>query len=118
MAHAQGLLTHPSLNVIQMWALQYFLYMERRIQVDDTMSSLEVQCYNLNLERWQQLYQNQGPDWGQAFDGEAELPITDPTDLDSWYANLERPRGMTGAETARVADPTILGMVRGSGRRV
>ena len=101
-----------------MWALQYFIYMERRVLVDDITAELELQCYNLNVDRWKQLYQNQGADWGQAFGGEAELPITNPEDLTTWYSNLDRSRGMTGAEAGRIADPAIFGMAQGSGRRV
>lgn len=105
-----------------MWALQYWLYLERRVQIEDKQTELELQCYNTSFERWQQLYQSQvsGGDWGMAFGGEAEEPITDPADLDSWYANLSQQRGMNGAEiNDRLGENTaVLGVAEGPGRRV
>lgn len=105
---------------MQQWALQYWIYLDRRTQVDDKKAELELSCYNVNYERWQQLYQNtsSGGDWGRAFDGEDELPITDPADLTEWYNNLDRQRGMSGAEVARIDDNFAFGYAEGSGRRV
>jgi hypothetical protein len=103
------------LNPIQNWALQYWLYMERRIKLDDKQAELEFQCFHLNPERYDFLYVTpKTGDMGSAFGNEPELPITDPADLDHWFENLANQRGMSGAEAER-----LLGNGSpGGGRRV
>lgn len=113
LAHAQGYLTRPSLNPIQLWALQYFMRMERRQYVKDKDDEIEAQCYNIaGYERWKHIYDSggQGGDMGQAFDGEEEQAITDPGDLDRWFNRIANQNGMTGqeAETAiRQGNPLL-----------
>lgn len=118
MAHAQGLLTHPSLNFAQIWALQYWLHMERRTRLDDKKDELELQVYHLAYDRWAQLYDSPGVpgDLGQAFGGEPEIPVTDPSDLDQWYESLGQPRTMSGASAP--SGNHLLGYAEGPGRRV
>jgi hypothetical protein len=111
-----------------MWALQYALYLERRIQVEDKEAELELSCYNTNFERWQQLYQAKASaqdiesalDYGEAFDGEEEMPVTDVRDLDEWYGSLGSPRGISGGEIdQRFGElSSVLGIADGPGRRV
>lgn len=122
LAHAQGFLSRPSLNPVQSWALQYWIYLERRTTLDDKERELEVQCFHLLPERWTQLYGSSGApgDLGQAFGGEPELPVTDPSDLDAWFERLGEQRGMTGAQAEAFLGPSdlMLGHAEGTGRRV
>ena len=118
----------PSLNHVQFWALGYWIEMDRRIQIQDKHDELEEQAFNLHPERWGQLYRHQvlpgvpgiNPgDRGSAFNGEAELPVTDLDDINTYYDNLARPRVMTGTTASRHSDiNSILGMAEGEGRRV
>lgn len=118
LAHAQGLLTKPSLNFAQTWALQYWMHMERRDRIEDKRGELELQTFNLFPERYRQLYQAQAQgDVGHAFgEGEPEMPVTDPGDLDAFYANLDAPRSMTGAHLSNGYH--LLGHANGEGRRI
>ncbi len=87
--------------------------MDRRQQVDDMQAELENQCYHLFPDRWTALYQNQDlqpGDLGHAFDGEEEIPVTDPEDLDAWYESLAQSRSMSGAD--------LFGYAEGEGIRV
>ena len=101
LAHAQGLLNQRSLNPVQDWALKYWLYMDRRTQLDDKASELEHQCFNLNPERWGVLYRDQMLPGLVGPNNEPEIPVTDPRDLDAFYESLSRPRKMTGEDAAR-----------------
>lgn len=102
-----------------MWALQYWLYMERRLVVEDAEAALEAHCSVMWPERWKQVYGNRGGDMGEAFDGEEELPVTDISELDRWYAGLDERRVMTGAEADRhMNELAVLGFAEGKGRRV
>jgi hypothetical protein len=113
-------LTRPSLNVIQHWALQYWFFMSRRIQIEDADKELEAFCSVMWPERWQQLYASpvaaEG-DHGQAFGGQPEIPVTDPRDLDAWFEGLANERGMTGAEV-EASFSNILGWAEGEGVKV
>lgn len=112
-----------------MWALQYWIYLDRRTQIDDAHEELELQTFFLWPERWEQLQQHKNQtgaagDMGQAFGGEREIPVTDPDELDrfygtgdgdpgQFYASLDQPRSMSGAEAL-----SVLGFAEGPGRRV
>jgi hypothetical protein len=99
LAHEQGLLSRPSLNVIQQWALHYWFSMSRRIYIEDADRALEAHVSMMWPERWQQLFGgSKAGDMGQAFGGEAETPVTDAADLDRWFEGLANEHGMTGAE--------------------
>jgi hypothetical protein len=103
-AHEQGLLSRPSLNMVQAWALSYWLGMkqaETNLALLGTTNPEPVVTVDAG-----------GGDRGQAFGGEPELPVTDPNDLDVWFDNLTQKRGMTGAEVA------ALGWAEGPGVRV
>lgn len=65
----------------------YWLYLERRTELEDRQAELETQTFNLFPERWSQLYRDQtlpgiGPD------DEGEEPITDIDMLDQWYEQM------------------------------
>lgn len=93
MAHAQGLLTRPSLNLIQDWALRYHLDMSRRIFLEDKEAELERQLLHINPEGWERAY-------GQGYVEEPELPVADPRNLDAWVANLNKKQSMSGADVS------------------
>jgi hypothetical protein len=90
-AHAQGLLTRPSLNQVQHWALRYYLEMQRRIFIEDKEAELERELLNVNPEAWQRAY-------GSEYREEPEFAIQDPRDLDRWVSNLNKTKAMSGAD--------------------
>lgn len=112
------MLNQASLNPIQAWALEYWLYMERRIALDDKADELDLQTLYLFPERWEQMQkakESNSGDWGQAFGGEAEIPVTDLDeiksfdaantaggDLEAFYRNVDQPRQMSGADVSRM----------------
>lgn len=117
LAYEQGFLRTKALNVVQHWALEYYLNMVRRVHVEDELAVVEQQTYSMSgYERWQQIYgqkqleeqmAQQGPD------EQAWRPVTDPRELDKWYDSLAAQRGMTEPQAAR-----IFGHAEGEGRRV
>lgn len=121
LAYEQGLLSRPSLNPVQNWALQYWVYMNRRRELKDSDDELEAFCAVMWPERWQQLYGQAmtNGDMGRAFEGEEEIPVTDPADLDQWFNNIATARGITGAEAEAVMGGShLLGWAEGEGMRV
>lgn len=104
LAYEQGLLKGKSLNFFQQWALVYWMYLSRRVQLDDKNSELEQQTFNLAPDRWIDLYRDQvlGEMGIPNEDGDIPLSEGDLDDLDSFMAKLERNAkfSMTGAQTA------------------
>lgn len=106
LAREQGLLSKPDLNPFQKFALLYWLYMDRRQVLDDQRAELENMTFNLDERRWSQIYlPSLPPDLGQGIPvgfGDAtepdEVPVTDVSDLDEYFANLERPRTITAGD--------------------
>lgn len=94
MAHAQGILTRPSLNLVQDWALRYYLEMSRRTFIEDKEAELERHLLNVNPEAWNRTY---GQEYQESL-SEPEYPITDPRDIDRWVANLNKTKTMSGAD--------------------
>lgn len=104
--------------------------MARRVQIEDKHAELELQTFNLFPERWGQVYREamlpglgngQKPgDIGTAFDGEAEIPVTDLDAIKDWYDGIDKSHKLTGEQTRRFDDPTALylGVAEGEGRRV
>ena len=112
LAHAQGLLNQRSLNPVQEWALKYWIYLDRRVYMDDKQAELEHQCFNLSPERWGALYRDQMLPGAIGIGNEPEIPVTDPRDLDAFYESLNSPRTMTGAEAVRFdGAPLAVGQV-------
>jgi hypothetical protein len=95
MAHAQGVLTQPSLNRVQRWALEYFLEMERRTFIEDKEAELERQLLNVNPEAWQRMHDEE--EFQKQLD---ELPVENPRDLDRWVANLGQKKTMSAASVS------------------
>lgn len=118
------MLSSPSLNPIQHWALQYHLFMVRRQEIEDAEAALEAHCSVMLPDRWREVYGNQSQDGdiGQAFDGEEELPVTDPSDLNrlsQWAESLDQQRGMTWGEVQhQLSGNRILGYAEGASRKV
>lgn len=111
LAREQGLLSGPSLNPFQQFALTYWLYMDRRQRMDDQRAELEQMTFNLDESRWSQIYMPSmmmagvpddlggGIPLGFADDSEpGEVAVTDIADLDEYFASLEKPRRMSAAE--------------------
>lgn len=109
LAYEQGLLTRRSLNFFQQWALVYWIYMERRVSLEDKTSELEQQTYNLAPERWVDLYRDQMmAKLGIANeDGEVPLQEDDLEDLDKFMEKLERQSkfSMSGAQAPATEFP-------------
>jgi len=96
LAHEQGLLSHPSLNMVQSWALSYWMGLK---QAETQVALMNTAAPEVSVEI------SDNGDRGQAFGGAPELPITDPQDLDTWFESLSAKRGMTGAEVLGYAEP-------------
>lgn len=92
LAYEQGLLSHKGLNFFQNWALLYYLYLDRRLKVEDRAAELEQQTFNLYPERWAELYRDQLLGKLQIPNEEGEIPLTedDLDDLDKFMERLER----------------------------
>jgi hypothetical protein len=95
MAHAQGILTQPSLNRVQNWALSYFLEMERRVFIEDKEAELERHLLNVDPERWKRMQDEE--EFARQLD---ELPVQNPRDLDRWVANLGQKKSMSVADVS------------------
>lgn len=103
--------------------------MDRRVHIEDKHAELELQTFNLFPERWGEVYREDmlpgmggqsAGDYGSAFDGEAEIPVTDIDSINEWYDGISKSRGLTGEQSQRFDDPTALylGVAEGVGRRV
>lgn len=83
---------------MQTWALQYLIVMEQRTAINDKLAELEFQTFNLNYDRWKAVYGDEQSEPVRGPDGEPEIPITDPRDLDGWFAQLAHQGGMSVAQ--------------------
>lgn len=90
LAYERGLLTQKSLNYFQHWALLYYVYLERRIKMEDTDSLLERQALNLNPEMWVKLYRNRVMNQLGVSDDDGD-PVTedDLDELDAFMSQQE-----------------------------
>ena len=103
LAEAKGLLRGSNLNHFQEWALEYWIYLSRRVQFEDQEQERAEQCYTFFPDRWSELYADE-PKGMANFDEEfEEIPITDPSDLDSWYESVNKPRTLFGADAPEMA---------------
>ena len=122
LAYEQGVLRRAALNLVQSWALEYYINMIRREHVDDEVAKLEMQCRDLGgHERWEALYGHKHLAEGEHnIDGQVWRPVTDPRDLDKWVDSLAAERGMTGAQAERIFNNGnhVVGYAEGTGRRV
>jgi hypothetical protein len=107
---------------VQNWALKYWLGMVRRDLIRDEEDKLKEQFYIINHpDTWRKVVLSQSDDIGP--DGQPELPITDPRQLDHWFNSLAGERGMTGAQAEAMLSggaPShfLLGRADGAGRKV
>lgn len=99
--------------------MEYYLRMSRRTLIQDAEDQLEEQFYIINKpEGWERTRLQVDP---VGPDGQAEIPITDPRQLDHWFNSMAAQRGMTGAEAERMfsgPNQMLLGFAEGEGRRV
>lgn len=87
------------MNAFQKWALRYAINMNRRIQLRDTEDMLQRQTWYLEPGRYQDLF------LAGYFDPEpltiagrdVEEVVDDVDELDTYFAQLEDKRSMTGA---------------------
>jgi hypothetical protein len=96
MAYAQGILTRPSLNDVQDWALRYFLEMERRTFIEDKEVELDRQLLNVNPEAWKKV--KEAEELQKQL--EEEQPVQNARDLDRWVANLGNTKTMSAANVS------------------
>lgn len=89
------MLSQRSLNLVQSWALYYWVLMTRRTEIEDKLAELEHQTFNLFPERYDQLYRDTPP----SPEGES---VSEVADLDIWFEGLANQRGMTGQEAREV----------------
>ena len=59
LAQERGLLHQTELSKAQFWALLYWVYLKRRTEREDKHAELIQQTFNLNPERWEQLYRKE-----------------------------------------------------------
>jgi hypothetical protein len=93
------------------------------MQLKDKKDEAELMTFNLNYDRWYQLYfptsvaalaGSESPGGGRLIGAEEEMPITDIDELDAFYESRETKRWMGSSE---IPDPfEVDGM--GVGRRV
>lgn len=117
------MLNQKSLSVIQYWALMYWIYMERRMQLKDKKDEAELMTFNLNYERWYEIYFPKtaaalaaSPDesfGGTLAEKEIEIPVTEIDELDAFYETREQTKWMSGGD---LPDELMDGL--GVGRRV
>lgn len=82
------MLTQRSLNYFQQWALMYWVYLNRRTELEDRQAELETQTFNLFPERWSQLYQDKTLAAIASMSEDTEVPVTDLDALDQWYEQM------------------------------
>jgi hypothetical protein len=100
LAYEQGVLRTSNPNPFQRWALSYWLYMDRRQQMDDRQAVQEKMTFDLFPERWKKLYladlgiESVG---GEEYEGVKEFY---PSEVDAFIAKIESGGAgeMTGAE--------------------
>ncbi|AAN16784.1 hypothetical protein Cali_126 [Mycobacterium phage Cali] len=106
LAYKQGLLTQPSLNRYQRWALRYAIFMDRRLQLQDTEDMLQRQTWYLEPKRYHDLF------LAGAFEPEPiavagrdmEEVVDDLDEVDAYFARLEGSQSMSGAQLFAALD--------------
>ena len=92
LAYEQGLLRGRGLNFFQKWALLYWVYMDRRNQMEDRDAEMERQTFNLNPDRWVDLYRDQILGKLGLPNEEGEVPVMERLERDNRFQ-------MSGADT-------------------
>jgi hypothetical protein len=92
------------------------------MQLKDKKDEVELMTFNLNYQRWYDLYfpksaaalvESDEKFGGTLVEDEIEIPITDIDELDAFYESRENTRWMSGSE---VSDEFLDGI--GVGRKV
>lgn len=74
----------------------YYLYMERRIRMEDKRFELEQECLYLFPERWKQI--NLPDYYGYGGYEEPEIPVNDVDEIDRFMESLGQQQVMSGAD--------------------
>lgn len=109
LAHYQGLLSQPSLNMIQYFAANYWLGMERRLTQDDAEEQLQRQTYYLQPDRYQELFlagEIGTPEQQrlQRLELDPEQPVDDISEIDRYFEHLDEKKAMSGAQLFGLLD--------------
>jgi len=75
----------------------YFLYMERRIRMEDKRFELEQECLYLFPERWKQINLPEYYPYGYG-SSEPEMPVNDLDEIDRFMNQLDQQKVMSGAD--------------------
>jgi hypothetical protein len=76
----------------------YYLYMERRIRMEDKRVELEQECLYLFPERWKQIHLADyypTDSYGSTYD---EVPVNDIDEIDQFMEQLGQIKTMSGAD--------------------
>ena len=109
LAFHQGLLSRPSLNQFQRWALRYAIYMNRRVELRDVEEMLQRQTWYLAPGRYRDLFlagEFEPEPLTIAGRGVEEVVVDEIDELDRYFEQLENRRTMTGAMVMDALDQT------------
>lgn len=100
LAYRQGLLTQPSLNKFQRWALRYAIDMNRRVELQDIEDTLQRQTWYLEPGRYQELFLAGAfsPEPLTIAGRDVEEVVDDVDELDRYFEQLEQRRTITGEQ--------------------
>jgi hypothetical protein len=109
LAHYQGLLAQPSLNMFQYFAAEYWVRMDRRISMRDVEDTLQRQTWYIAPDRYQELFLMGALDIPETADAEdraepKEDVVTDIDEIDRYFDSLDEKRVLTGAQLFDVLD--------------
>ena len=108
LAYEQGLLRQKNLNYFQHWALLYWIYLTRRVQLEDMRAELIQQTFNLFPERWGELYRAEVFNELGIADESQAIPVTedDLDEVNDFLARFESKQWMHAAELGLPPDWT------------
>ena len=104
LAHYQGLLSQPSVNMFQHFAASYWLRMDRRTQVDDAEENLQRQTYYLEPSRYNDLFLAGEIIGTEPVSLDPDEPIDDISEIDRYFENLDNKKAMSGAQLFGLLD--------------
>lgn len=97
LAYEKGHLSQKNLNPFQHWALLYWLYLNRRTEVEDIQAELIQQTYNLFPERWGDLYRSHVlNELGIADEAAEDVVVDDLDELNKFYEQMEKKQWIRG----------------------
>lgn len=98
LAHYQGLLSQPSLSMIQYFAANYWLRMECRINQDEAEENLQRQTYYLQPSRYNDLFLAGEIIGSEPANPDPDMPVDDISEIDRYFDNLDKTKTMSGAQ--------------------